>query len=431
MIVIYNIIQLFILIILSPLFFVIVIFNEKYRSRILRRLGFGFSALVRNLPAGPCRIWLHALSVGEVASVRSLVKKIRQERPEVVILFSCTTASGEDYARTSLKGDVDLVFTFPLDFFWLVRRYIRSISPDLFMLVETDFWPNFLFSLKGNKVPALLVNGRASFRSHRFYRYFRFVFLPLLMAFDYLAVQRRPDRENMIGIGVPPEKVIMPGNLKYDGFIEDGLEVGQGLGRVDLFIPGEALVMVAGSTHSGEEKMIFDFIQELSEDFPDLKLIIAPRNIGSCRDVMKMAREYGFPCRLKTEPPPDAHEIRVLVLDTIGELAGVYRLADLVFIGGSLVKEGGHNPLEPAALGKPVLFGPYMDDFCDISTEMIEEGCAVQVDSWDGLIRRGRSLLGDPFLRADLGRRALDFVTERRGAVDNYYRVIETLLRTP
>lgn len=427
MIVIYNIIQLFALVILSPLICFVVLLNKKYRIRIFRRLGSGFRGLLCNLPTGQRRIWLHALSVGEVASVRTLVKKLRRELPEAVIFFSCTTASGEEYARKSLGDEVDFIFVFPLDLIWLVRRYIRSISPDLFILTETDFWPNFLYSLKDYKVPALLVNGRVSAASHKYYQIMRPVILPMLLAFDYLGVQRKLDRENMISIGVPAQRVIQPGNLKYDGIMADALLDEGSISRAVFAVPENSLLLVAGSTHPGEEEAIFDLAaQEPAGGMADLRLIIAPRNIERCRELLEMAERYGLNCRLKSDS--SAPETRVLILDTLGELAKVYSLADLAFVGGSLVPEGGHNPLEPAALGKPVLFGPYMEEFQDISTEMTENGCAVQVDSAADLISQARILLNDPSLRDDLGRRARNFVTERQGATDRYYQVIESLL---
>ncbi|MFP3983945.1 MAG: 3-deoxy-D-manno-octulosonic acid transferase [Desulfurivibrionaceae bacterium] len=402
--------------------------NKKYRKHVLKRLGLGLGSLVRRIPAGKTpRIWLHALSVGEVASVITLVRKIRREIPEAIILFSCTTSSGEDYARASLKDDADFVFAFPFDIFWLVERYIRSISPHLFILVETDFWPNYLSRLKKHNVPTLLVNGRISARSHRSYQYLRPVFLPMFMTFDCLAVQRRLDRKNIIDIGVPAEKVIQLGNLKYEGILLNEEGGGESIRREDFGIPAEALVLVAGSTHPGEEEMILDFFQTVAGGSADLRVIIAPRKVERSSKVLEKAGEYGFSCRLKSSPP--APDTQVLILDTLGELAEIYGLADLAFVGGSLVPEGGHNPLEPAALGKSVLFGPYMEEFYDISSEMVEEEAAVQVGSAADLISQGRSLLEDSSLREKLGGQALNFVKERQGVVDKYFQVIEDLLK--
>ncbi|MFW5905941.1 MAG: 3-deoxy-D-manno-octulosonic acid transferase [Desulfobia sp.] len=402
--------------------------NKKYRKHVLKRLGLGLGSLVRRIPAGKTpRIWLHALSVGEVASVITLVRKIRREIPEAIILFSCTTSSGEDYARASLKDDADFVFAFPFDIFWLVERYIRSISPHLFILVETDFWPNYLSRLKKHNVPTLLVNSRISARSHRSYQYLRPVFLPMFMTFDCLAVQRRLDRKNIIDIGVPAEKVIQLGNLKYAGILLNEEGGGESIRREDFGIPAEALVLVAGSTHPGEEEMILDFFQTVAGGSADLRVIIAPRKVERSSKVLEKAGEYGFSCRLKSSPP--APDTQVLILDTLGELAEIYGLADLAFVGGSLVPEGGHNPLEPAALGKSVLFGPYMEEFYDISSEMVEEEAAVQVGSAADLISQGRSLLEDSSLREKLGGQALNFVKERQGVVDKYFQVIEDLLK--
>ncbi len=413
---------------MSPPCLLVILLHAKYRSRILRRFGVGFQSFLGNVPPGSPRIWVHALSVGEVASVKPLIKKIRKKQPGAVILFSCTTSSGEEYARNALADEVDSVFTYPLDLVWLTRRYIRGISPDLFILIETDFWPNFLYSLKKSGIPALLVNGRVSLRSHRLYRYVRPLYLPMLKVFDYLAVQRKVDRDNMISIGVPVERIMLPGNLKYDGLDFTGRKPGKGLSRADFLIPDDALLMVSGSTHPGEEEAILRFMQKMVLRYPELRLIIAPRKIERGHEIRAMAREYGFNCRFRSESP--LSDVKVVILDTLGELAEVYGIADLAFVGGSLVPTGGHNPLEPAALGKPVLFGPYMEDFHDIATEMLDEGAAVQANSPEDLIRCGGELLDNPSLRQDLGKKAEEFVRERRGAVDNYYRIIERLLQT-
>lgn len=425
MLFVYNILQLTALLLLGPLIVVLVLAKEKYRFRIPGRLGRGLGALMARLPAGRPRIWIHALSVGEVSSARTLVAAIRREMPEAVVIFSAATSAGEKMAAKILAPDVDLFIPFPLDILWVTNHFVKTVRPDLFVLVETDFWPNFLASLSRRKVPALLVNGRISRKSYTKYRAFQPFFRPVFNSFAALAVQRREDVEMLERLGAAGEKLVCLGNLKYDA-VPTGNDPGSGPARADIGIPDDKTVLVAGSTHPGEEEILLDIHAALIGDHPDLFLVIAPRNIERCGEIGRLITGKKLRFCLRSERI--AAEGSILLLDTMGELAGLYALADLAFVGGSLVHLGGHNPLEPAASGIPVFFGPHMEDFADLTEDLLREKSAFQVADREELEAGLLGLLEDPAGRREKGRRAADFVAARQGVTARHLDLIKKVL---
>ncbi len=424
MLFIYNIIQVLGILLLAPVLLLIVAVKAKYRLRIPKRLGFGLCGLVKKIPQGSPRIWIHALSVGEVSSSASLLAGLRENFPEAVVLFSAATSAGETHSRKILQPHVDLFIPFPLDILPVIRRFVRMIRPDLFILIETDFWPNFLSTLSAEKIPSLLVNGRISAKSYTKYSAFQPFFLPMFSSFSTLAMQRQEDVEKMIALGVPAEKVRALGNLKYDTAVPKGPK--STLSRQDWSLPGHKTIMVAGSTHPGEEEMLCLMFKKLLVDFPNLFMVAAPRFVERGSSVLKIFKQSGCVGYLRSgKVDPEAN---VLVLNTIGELAGLYGIADLAFVGGSLIEFGGHNPLEPAALGTPVLFGPYMSDFADIVEDLLDEQAAVQVKNSDDLTRVVRQYLENPETIKNSGQAALDFVSKRQGVTGRHINLIKQVL---
>ena len=425
MIVIYNLIQLLGLALLWPFLGLLVACRPKYRLRIPARLGLGLRVLAAAIPAGRPRIWIHALSVGEVSSSLTLVHAIRRQYPDAVLLFSAATASGERYARAVPGLPVDLFIPFPLDISPVVRRFVQGVRPELFILVETDFWPNFLHRLAAENIPALLVNGRISQKSYSKYSFFQPFFLPMFNSFAALAMQRVEDVEKMVSLGVAAGKVKNLGNLKYDA-MAPRIRPRQTGGRKERGLPADRTILIAGSTHEGEEEIVCRVFQQLAVDFPRLFLVIAPRNIERGPAVLKLVRQKGLGASCRSAATRDDQQ--VLVLDTMGELAGLYRLADLAFIGGSLVAAGGHNPLEPAAAGVPVLFGPHMEDFADVVDDMLAAGCAVQVGNEEELAGRLRFYLANAAERKQRGEAAREFVEARRGVSMRHIDLIRQVL---
>ncbi|MCK4838662.1 MAG: 3-deoxy-D-manno-octulosonic acid transferase [Desulfobulbaceae bacterium] len=425
MLLIYNLLQIILGIFLLPILLVFVLLTPKYRKATWLRLGFGLHDLVRNLGVGRPRIWIHALSVGEVSSARALVRRLKQEYPDGLLIFSASTTSGRRYAASVLAGQVDLLVPFPLDFFWSVERFVRALQPEVFVLVETDLWPNFLASLDRHGVPALLVNGRISAESFQKYWRFRFFFAPLFRSFKYIAMQTIADAGKMKQLGVSADRLLSLGNLKY-GVLDESCQTNLRGPKLKVAGLTDKRFWVAGSTHPGEEEIILKVYQQLRLAFNDLYLIIAPRNVERGTEIAVMASGFGFESVRRSEGSDLTGDL--LILDTLGELASVYQLADFAFIGGSLVMERGHNPLEPAAFARPVIFGPYMEDFEEIAGDLLAVGGAVRVDGEKAMILTLEKWLGDDKIRQAAGQCAASLVEEQRGVTARHVDLLRQVI---
>lgn len=434
-IILYNIFQILGLILFSPLLLVKAIVSPKYRGRILLRLGSGIDDLTRNLPTDRQKIWVHALSVGEVLSAQPLMKELRSACPEVTLIFSATTKTGEKLAREVMAKEVDLFIPFPLDIYSIVRKFIDLIVPDLFILIETDFWPNFIHSIHKKNIPAILVNGRISQSSFERYRKFRFIFLPMFKTFRFISMQTFSDAEKMTQLGVNGDKVKALGNLKYDAVLPEtvGWEEEQrptSFYRQQYGIPSEKVVWIAGSTHAGEEVFILSAYKRLSLLFPDLFLVVAPRDIDRGREIKEIAHKLGLTVRRRTAPFKDEEfpGAPLLILDTMGELSRMYSFCDIAFIGGSLIPDGGHNPLEPAAFGKPILYGPFMDDFTEISSDLLHKDAAIVCHDEEEIFEVMKKLLVNDSLRRQMGERAQALVLQHRGVTKRHVEIIQFIV---
>ena len=415
MIFFYSILQWLLLVFLAPLLplFMLV---PKYRQRIPARLGIGLGRRLAGLRSGP-RLWIHALSVGEAASARPLLAALRARRPDLVIIMSATTTGG--WKMICDFGDlVDCRVPFPFDLPLVVPRFLRLLRPDLFVLVETDFWPGLLAALTRRRIPAVLVNGRFSADSFARYQRLRWLFAPMFSSFTRVSMQMEKDAGRLAALGVAKEKIIACGNLKFDYSPAR-------TGAPEITLPKGALVLVAGSTHDGEEEPLCRALAALVDQWPALYTIIAPRRPQRAGAVMSLAAAHGLRPALRSQGG-DGRET-VLVLDTLGELAGLYRLAALAFIGGSLIPEGGHNPLEAAAHGVPVLFGPHMEDFSEIAAALEAEGGARQTTA-AGLERDLSLLLADAEARRRMGEHGLALVRRHQGAAGRCLSMIEEVL---
>ncbi|MEJ2032300.1 MAG: 3-deoxy-D-manno-octulosonic acid transferase [Deltaproteobacteria bacterium] len=414
--ILYNLLLIPALILAAPMLLV----KPKYRGRAAARLGFGLTEAAGGRP----RIWVHALSVGEVSSARSLVKALRGAYREGMIILSTATRAGGEFARRQLASDVDLFVWFPFDLPSTVSHFLRCLDPDLFILVETDFWPNFLTALRQRGTPALLVNGRISRLSFARYSRLRWLFQPLFNSFTMLSMQTAADAGQMEALGVLGEKIRPLGNLKYDVALPAGVEGART--RQAYGLPADAPLWVAGSTHPGEEEIVLRVHRELLTTFPDLCLILAPRQIERGEEISGLAASCGLAARTRSSGSKGPEQ--VLVLDTIGELAAVYGLADFAFVGGSLVAAGGHNPLEPAACGRPVLYGPHMQDFSEIAHDLEVGGGARTVRSEEDLLQAAQTWLSDSERRRSSGRKALALVAQHQGATARHLELIGRML---
>ena len=434
-IILYNIFQIFSLILFSPLLLVKAIISPKYRGRILLRLGFGIENLTEKLPDDQKRIWIHALSVGEVLSTQPLVKELKLAYPDIKLIFSASTKTGEELAKEVMSGEIDLFVPFPLDVYTIAQKIITLVAADLFVLVETDFWPNFFHCLTQNNTPAILVNGRISQSSFNRYKKFRFIFLPMFRTFRFISMQTVADAKKMIELGASEDKVKALGNLKYDAVLPDtvGWEQEQrptSFYRQQFGISPEKVVWIAGSTHAGEELAILSSYKRLSLLFPDLFLVVAPRDIERAGEIKEIAAKLGLTVRLRSAPfkDEDFPGAPLLILDTMGELSRMYSFCNIAFIGGSLVPDGGHNPLEPAAFGKPILFGPYMDDFTEISADLLEKDAAIVCHDEDEIFEILKELLVNGSLRKKMGAGAQKLVLQHRGVTKRHIEIIRFII---
>jgi 3-deoxy-D-manno-octulosonic-acid transferase len=406
--------------------------RKKYRQRIARRLGFGLTSQLAQLtphsPSAPT-FWIHALSVGETTSALPLVREIRRTFPAARIFCSITTASGNQVAEQLLASHADLLLPAPIDLGPVVPFFIKAIRPDLFILVETDFWPHWLSCLARKKIPLVLVNGRISKQSWQRYQRCPFLFRSIFQTFTLLSMQTTTDAEKMVALGIETDKVITLGNLKFDTDLHrDSGNMGATpvSAKASRGFTPTAPLWICGSTHAGEEEPIFAVYKRLKSAVPELQLLIAPRNIERSKDILALGTACGVACRAWTTG--DRQGGPVLILDTIGELAGCYSMAEVVFIGGTLVAEGGHNPLEAAGAGVPVLFGPHMEDFEEIAAELTQSGGALQVDSPESLHTAVQHILCNPILRTSMAAAALQCVNRNRGVARRHLESITGLL---
>ena len=388
------------------------IFFVKTR-RIVERLAL-------RLPPVPSKrgsIWIHALSVGEVVSALPLVKALNQKYPSKDIVFTVKTAQGMKIARDELEGEVKALLPMPLDFWWSIRRIVNHISPSLFILIETDIWPGLINHLKKRGIKTVLVNGRISPRTFRSYRRFPFLIRSMLSPIELCLMQSDLDTKRLSQIGIGSDKLKTVGNIKFDRDWApmDEKEYQHWLDVLNLEI--ENNIWIAGSTHEGEEEIILDVFGKLRPSYPMSRLIIVPRRIERTEEIHSLSESKGFRTVLKTDLAVKRETYDVLVFNTIGELDRLYGISNISFVGGSLVPEGGHNLLEPASFGLPVLYGPHTEDFALMGEALIEAGGGKRVKDGEDLFETMKALLSDPERSKGMGRRAKEFVEMNRGAV--------------
>jgi 3-deoxy-D-manno-octulosonic-acid transferase len=386
---------------LALLFFYIPAYFIRYR--VLRgeklylreRLGGGLKKLPRPSPAHPT-IWFHAVSVGELISLQKLIVSLKDKHPDWDISLSCLTSSGMKVAQSKLKT-VERIFFIPFDFGFILRKYFRYLKPQLLVLVESEYWPNLLRTARRMKCPVVVINARMTEEAFRRYARLKALTACLLNQVEEFLVQTEEEKERLRLLGVGEEKIIVSGNMKCDlelpRFSADELaEMKKKFGLERELSAQPAKILVAGSIHQGEEEPIIRAFTQARQKGSPYLLILAPRHLEMAESVARVCQQYGLVCQRRTKlaegqfMTPEAKANRnqtapwdVLILDTIGELASLYALADIVFIGGSLVPHGGHNLLEPAFYGRPLFFGPHMDNFKYLAQKFIQTGGAREI----------------------------------------------------
>ena len=402
----------------------------KSRRGIRERLGC-YSPEQLQVLQGNKTIWIHAVSVGETRAAKPLIKQIRQKYSDYLILVSNVTETGHAIALED--KDVDLCLFFPFDFSWAVRRALSLVNPELIIIVETEIWPNFTKQAQQLNIPMILVNGRISDRSFPRYRFVRFLLRPILDRFSAFCMQSQTDAERIAALGAPDGRVENTGNLKFDHDLIN-MTTEQVLQKKNQYrVPGNVAVLVAGSTHDGEEKQLLEAYRQIATQLDrELILILIPRHPERKRDVQSLLKELKFDYQLRSSlsngdtllSPGD-----VLLVDTLGEVLDFYSVSDLVFVGGSLVPIGGHNLLEAALLSKPVLFGPHVHNFKEISAKLIRAGAGVKVANQQELVRQSIIMLKDPARCRAMGQAGSSLIAENAGTTERTMRHISKVLR--
>jgi 3-deoxy-D-manno-octulosonic-acid transferase len=437
---IYSFLMGFAALLLMPYWLVKGLRHGKYLSNLGERLGFSFPALAR-LPADSSgAIWIHAVSVGEAISGVALARRLKESYPERPLIVSTTTMTGQALARERMPF-ADAIIYFPLDWAFCVRRALAAVRPSLVLVLETEIWPNFLREAGRRKIPVVFVSGRISDRSfvgyQRYLGVFGFFLRPFLR--DALSnasaflMQSAKDAERMRALGAPADRVQVSGNLKYDLELPSPTPLSNWLSS-EIKRSGRSPIIVAGSVVATEEPHALIAFGTLQGEYPKALLVLAPRKPecfdGAAEFIDESHRKFIRRSRLPIPGPaakqsdgnanattiPD--DITVLLLDSIGELASLYGLADGAFVGGSLVSSGGHNILEPAAFGKIPVFGHSMENFAEIASRFVSAGAAIQVESPEDVGVAWIELFRDPERMKKMSEAARQLVTDSRGATD-------------
>lgn len=414
----YNILMLTAAVVGLPFFAFRFLRERRFRERLRQNLGF-FPADTLTKVVGRAPVWFQAASVGEVVAASSIIREFKRQMPDIPVLISSGTISGYDMAKRIIP-EADAVIFYPPDLPGLPDRIVGKILPRAYVPVETELWPNFIRSARKRSIPVIMVNGRIGERSVEHYRKMRRMFTKMLETVVLFCMQSTVDAQYVIQLGADPHKVIVTGNTKYDQNYslvteEEKLKLQMELGLIKSYP-----LLIAGSTHRGEEEILLEVLRQIRSEFPDIKMILAPRDVPRSEGIIEMVRRAGITAELRSNmlslATQQRAEVTIVVLDSIGELGRFYSLADLVFVGGSLVSHGGHNILEPAAQGKPIIVGPHMFNFRDTYALFSKRNACVTVLDGQELAQKTLELLRNRQGAEQMGRVAAAIVEENQGA---------------
>jgi 3-deoxy-D-manno-octulosonic-acid transferase len=414
----YVLLSTLLFLVLSPL----LLLARKTRRGLLERFGLYRPDVVPE--GGWPRVWLHGASAGDLQALSPMIGRFRERFPDARIFLTTMTDTGRAMAEQRLRAQVDGVLYAPWDLPGATRRAMRALRPDLLVLEYAEIWPNLIHAARAAGTRVVLTNGRFSPERLRGYRTLFAVFGNPLAELDLLLMREDEEAERALSLGAPLDRVWVTGNTKFDGLAVPGPSPEDEALRMALGLPAEALVLMGGSTHEGEEDLLLSVWQRLLGTHPGLRLVLAPRYVDRAGRVQALAQARGVVAGRRTGGPAGAP---VMVLDTIGELARAYRLATVVFVGGSFTPRGGQNILEPAAQGRPVLFGPRMENFRDSVQVLLGRG-GIQVADAEQLYRVLAELLGRPDVLANLGNLAAQSVRQVSGASQRNVDLVARLL---
>lgn len=429
MYILYNTILFAAIFIILPYFLLKMVFTGKYRKSLAQKLGGRQAKILVNLKDGP-HVWIHAVSVGEVTAAAPIVASLKAKRPDVEIIFSTSTETGQEMARRLIQGVAAFIY-FPLDIPQIVRKIIKLAKPDIFVMVETELWPNFLQACRVKRIKTLMVNGRFSLRSYGRYRLTSFFWKKILNDLSVAGMITKIDAARFINIGMSEDKIQILGNAKYDALAAMASPTLQNEIARRFNVRAEERFFVAGSTHPGEEKIIIDVYKKILNHYPEFKLIIVPRHVERTGTILDILRKSGLPDAITLTDMNNGKirkNERITVVDVIGELFTIYSLATIVYCGGSLVPKGGQNILEAAAWGKVIFYGPSMDDFSEEKALLEETGCGITIRSAQELFQNILRVLEYPEELENRGARGKAVVAANMGAAARYAEMIIRVL---
>jgi len=419
----YNILITAAFIAALPFLPIVAVLGQRFRAGLTQRLGFYSKGAVNSL-AGCRPVWIHGASVGEVGSALLLIRELKQRFPAKKIILSTFTSSGNRIARAA--GAADLVLFLPLDLLWIVRRALARFDPSLLLIVETEIWPNLIREAHRRGIPTLLLSGRLSARSYREYSFVAAFFRRVIGYFTAIGMQSAEDGERIVELGAPAGNVSIVGSLKHAAARADGTGTQHG----GLHGPRANPLLVVGSSHRGEEAIFIEAFVYLKQRFPGLQMALAPRHPERFAEVEKLLQRSGLSFEKQSEIDGRAQFTKdVMFLDTLGDLKDFYALGDIAFVGGSLVEAGGHNLLEPARQGKPILFGPHISNFSSIAAEFKRKGGAIEVRGKEELIHEITTLLYDSARRKVMGERAYEIANDDRRVLERNLTLAERYLQ--
>ena len=416
-----NIIYTSLFILIIPLLIVRLVWrgfrSPAYWQRWSERFGYSPSLLTDKAV-----IWIHAVSVGEVEACRPLVQTLQSEFPEHQLLITTMTPTGSARVK-AVFADTVIHCYLPYDLPFAIKRFINRTHPQFGIIMETEIWPNIISHCHQQSIPLILANARMSERSAKGYARFTQFTRSVLQHLSIIAAQSQNDKQRFQQLGADSKKVHVIGNLKYEIALPAGLS--EQASAMRTIWDKNRPVMIAASTHEGEEKMILNASRQIRAQFPNLLLIIVPRHPERFDHVVALTQKSGFKILRRSEHRPCPADVQVLIVDTMGELPLFYAASDIAFVGGSLVPHGGHNVLEPAALGLPVITGPHFFNFNEITKQFLTAHAAVQINSTKELAKTATTLLKHPQQREKMGKAGLQLIANSQGASNRLVNLIK------
>lgn len=430
MYIIYNLIALIALIVFVLPYYTYRLLTEKgFDRRFRQSFGKVTDEEIAKVAQKDC-IWIHGASVGEIVATSPLVKQIRKEMPDRPVLVSAFTVGGYNMAKQIIP-EADAIIYFPLDLPFVAESMVKRIHPGIFMPVETELWPNFLRAIRERHIPVMMVNGRISEKSVKSYRYLYGIWEDMLNTVSRFCMQSSIDADYIAHLGAEKDKIFVTGNTKFDQTYAEVTAEDLQKYRTELGLGDAYPIIVAGSTHPTEEKYLLESFKAIRAQYPEARLIIAPRKTTRADEIAKIAADFGYETGFRSVMLEHADERKgqpVVLIDTIGELGRIYAIGDVVYVGGSLSKHGGHNVLEPAAHAKPIIVGPNMQNFKDSYALLSKVKACKMVNNGNELTAEMLDIIGNDERRQQMGAASLQVIKENRGADVRSIKYLKDLL---